>query len=93
MPLGSSFGNGFHLKWLNASTSAVWWVEMWFALYLLSSLCVFFLGRADIPIQLASAVRVEVPIQPGEFYFFSFFFVFLPMVSQDYSLVFFLLYQ
>jgi hypothetical protein len=46
-------------------------------------------GRVDVPVQPASAVtRVEVPIQPGEFILFSLSF-FLPMISQDHSLVFF----
>jgi hypothetical protein len=38
LPLSSSSGNGSHLKWRDASISAVWWVELCFALSLLSSL-------------------------------------------------------
>jgi hypothetical protein len=67
------------------------------ALSLLSSLCVMFfptvlMSQSDRPASMSRAVtRVDVPINRAIFIFYSF--CFLPMVSQDHSLIFFLLYQ
>jgi hypothetical protein len=63
---------------------------------LLCQRCEYCFGLVDVPIRPAckysrAVTRVDVPIQSGEFGFL-FFYFFLPMTSQDRSLVFFFCY-
>jgi hypothetical protein len=73
------------------------WVDAAFVLDLLCRCCEWWVpGRVDVLIRPAgeysrAVTCIDVPIQPGEFLFF-FSFLFLLMISQDCSLVFFFRY-